>query len=140
MLRRRRAIMLLISRYRQHGMSSRVVGKLLQDAVQMRDSMCAVRLILELHGAFERRKIIRRDAQRLVERAKGFLVFAEICKGIALQHPQLAVLRKLLQCGGSELKGLREVSGPQRRLYGLSWAGSVLPESCNRQRQCETNS
>src|SRR5882724_1556102 len=118
MLYRSRAIMLLVGCDRHHGMGCEVVGLLLEDAIQMRDGMCTVRLILQLYGAFECRQVVGSDAQRFVKRSKGFFVFAKTCESDALQHPEPGIFGRLLQCPASKGQRLAKIFSSQCRLYG----------------------
>jgi hypothetical protein len=134
-----REIMLLIGQRRQHGMAGGIVRPLLENAVQMGNGAGAARLVLQLGRAFERRKIVWRNAQRIVVSLQCPAVVTEPCKCNPLQGPEFGIARGVPQLRVRQLQRLSKVSRPERRLDFLGWvaARSALRKSRTNQQQNE---
>jgi hypothetical protein len=91
----------------------------------------------QLGRAFERRKIVWRNAQRLVVSLQRPAVVTEPCKCNALQGPESGIARGVPQLRVRQLQRLSIVSRPERRLDFLGWvaARSALRKSRTNQQQ-----
>ena len=88
---RRRAVPLPVFQHRQHGVGGGIAGTQLQQTVEQRYGLRAVRFVPDLSGTRQRGHVVGCDLQRLLEGGQGLFAVALAGEGNALQGPQLSV-------------------------------------------------